>query len=133
MAVSSSIPNDSGRVPLFLINLSSQIESKILLTELVEILFLLAIFFSLPFSIKSKITDNLVLLEICLWKSTNVVVAEKVLLQCLQWNLCLSNKRIVLQLDTLGILTRQFLLKAHLIMSSVPLFTHPQWTQYSGL
>ena len=45
MAENSSIPKETGKEPLFLTYLSTEISSKILLTELVEILFLLAIFF----------------------------------------------------------------------------------------
>ena len=46
MALNSSIPNEVGNIPLFLIKLSQEISSKILLVELVEILFLKEIFFS---------------------------------------------------------------------------------------
>mgnify|MGYP006887567435 CR=1 FL=1 len=45
VAENSSIPKEVGKEPLFLTYLSSEISSKILLTELVEILFLLAILF----------------------------------------------------------------------------------------
>ena len=85
-----------GRCPLFLTNLSSEIESKILLTEGEETLFLLAISFSGPFCLKSKIIEVLVLLEIFLYLSTKEVEAVKVELQFLHKNLCLSKKRIVL-------------------------------------
>lgn len=56
LAENSSIPKDVGRKPLFLTYLSLEISSKILFTELVEILFLLAIFFSESLVIKSNMT-----------------------------------------------------------------------------
>ena len=62
-----------------------------------------------------------------------LIIAEKVLLQCLQKNLCLSRRRMVLKLETLGILIRQFLSKAHFIISSVPLLDCPQLGQDSGI
>ena len=57
VAENSSIPNDYGSFPLFLTYLSSEISSRILFTELVEILFLLAISFSELLDIKSRITE----------------------------------------------------------------------------
>ena len=57
VAENSSIPKEVGKEPLFFTYLSEEISSKILLTEFVEILFLLAIFFSESLVIKSRTTE----------------------------------------------------------------------------
>ena len=84
VAENSSIPKEVGKEPLFFTYLSEEISSKILLTEFVEILFLLAIFFSESLVIKSRTTEVWVSREICFLKSTILVEAVKVLSQCLQ-------------------------------------------------
>lgn len=104
------------------------ISSSIWLTAKPETSILSAISFSDCFFVSSNLIWWLVLLEIFLY-STRFDSAIKVLLQCLQRKRCLWRYNLVRQFPCFGILTMQFFLKPHLIISFVDWLIIPQQGQ----